>query len=736
MNEKLLHRLHFILVTIVAWVIGMKKLIEPDMWWYIKTGEWITQNGNAPKEDIFSYTFSGEEWINVKWLYELAVYWFSKFGGPEFTSIFQSLINVLIVFVLYKIFLLISENKNLEIWAIITITTLLICSYRMTARPETISHLFSLLVFYIFLKAKKSNIKLIYFWVLLQLFWVNFHEAYATGIIIMGAFIFGDIIHKKLSKKPLFNWHLLLAFGASILALALNPRGFSMILHPIEIFRQLKDNKFTSELFSWETAYYWTQWESWAFVIILFLGIITLFIGKNKNIISNLKPNVFSFGLGYFFVLILFGYLGFTAYRNIPFLVLMVSPLLAISFMKLGENIRTKSAVAYISCAFSIFAWFAIVSNTFYENTGSRNKFGLEVDPAFSPIGMTEKLSSLDFNQPHFSDYLSSSYALWKIQDYQSFIDLRDLDVFPKIFFEEVISATQSFEVFEEMDKLNQFKYAFVKRSDFPILITGLQQSATWKIEYADPIAILFSKNPDEKHVDIFGDFKSLETSSISNVINLIFYPFYSKIEPDVNLDFMAASFYQSTGDYTLALNRINKVIENPDFKYDALCLRAKVYDNMATLSGDDSLITLEWNDLSQAKKLERKNGKAYFLMGLALYQRGRTGDAVSEFKLSLKYDNQNSEAWSYLADCQNSLSQTDPNNAVKYTNNWFEYMGKALALDPSNSLLAYRLGVSYCERNECDKAQPILEKLGPLPYLRDEDNVTLMRCKKKCNAN
>ena len=88
------------------------------------------------------------------------------------------------------------------------------------------------------------------------------------------------------------------------------------------------------------------------------------------------------------------------------------------------------------------------------------------------------------------------------------------------------------------------------------------------------------------------------------------------------------------------------------------------------------------------------------------------------------------------LPGIQNSLSQTDPNNAVKYTNNWFEYMGKALALDPSNSLLAYRLGVSYCERNECDKAQPILEKLGPLPYLRDEDNVTLMRCKKKCNAN
>jgi len=100
-----------------------------------------------------------------------------------------------------------------------------------------------------------------------------------------------------------------------------------------------------------------------------------------------------------------------------------------------------------------------------------------------------------------------------------------------------------------------------------------------------------------------------------------------------------------------------------------------------------------------------------------------------------LKYDEKNSDAWSYLADCQNALTQTDPNNANKYTKNWFKYMEKAFALDPDNSLMAYRLGVSYCERNECDKAKPILKNLGPLPYLSPEDNKALMRCKKKCGA-
>jgi len=735
MNENLLNRINLILVAIVAWVIGMKKLIEPDMWWYIRTGEWITKNEGVPKEDVFSFTFSGVEWINVKWLYELVVYGFAQIGGPEFTSIFQSIIGVTLVLVLYGIYKLISERKNLALWTIISLITLFICSYRMTGRPETISHLFSLLVVFVFLKSKKCNIKAIYFWVPIQLLWVNFHEAYATGIVIMGAFVFGDIVKNKLQQKALFDKQLIIAFASSIAAVVINPRGFSMLLHPFEIFGQLSDNKFTAELFSWNTSFYWDQWEAWAFVMVFGLALISLFLGKIKNPIDNFKQNIYQFEPGYYFVLILFAYLGLTAYRNIPFFVLLASPLLVVGIQKVLTFDKIKGYLALGSILISCFAWWLIVSNTFYQNTGSRNLYGLEVDPTFNPIGMTEELEKLDYGQAHFSDYLSSSYPLWKITDYQSFIDLRDLDVFPKSFFEEVLSATQSFEVFEKMDELNNFQFAYLKRSDFPTLLSGLQQSPNWKMVYADPVAVLFTKTEDITHQDIFEDYKSLDVSAISSGLNIIFNPFYTIKKADVNMDYMAATFYQSTGDNKLVFSRVEKLMNDPEFKYNALCLRAQVYNDMELKSPSDSLILLQWNDLTEAKKLERKNGKAYFQMGLALYQRGRTGEAVSEFKTSLKHNENNADAWSYLADCQNALSQTDPANAAKYTNNWFKYMEKALAFDPNNSLIAYRLGVSYCERNECEKAKPILKKLGPLPYLRDEDNDALMNCKEKCDA-
>ncbi len=713
----------------------MKKLIEPDMWWYLKTGQWITTNGTVPKTDVFSYTFSGVEWINVKWLYEVIVYFFSQIGGPEFTSVFQSIITVAIVIALYKVYQFVTTEKKTGPWVTITLFTLFVCSYRMTGRPETISHLFSILVFLIFVTSKKSKPFLIYSWVILQIFWVNLHEAYATGIVLMAALVLGDLVQNKINKTSLFNKHLLLAFGFSILGIMVNPRGYTMLLHPLNIFGQLSDNKFTAELFSWETAFYWQQWESWAFVFTIMLVVLASIMGNMRNPITNLKSNINQFGLGYFVILILLTYLGLTSYRNIPFLILLSSPILAIGLQRLLVKNWMAQALEKGAIAASCVAWILIVSNVFYEKSESRNRYGLEVDPLYNPIGMTTVLSSIDYKQAHFSDYLTSSYPMWKIVDFESFIDLRDLDVFPKSFFEEVLSATQSFEVFEEMDSLNGFQYAFVKRSEFPTLISGLQQSPNWKMEYADPIAVLFTKKPDAEHKDIFENYKKTESSGIAKLLNNIFNPFYKQKEIAINNDLMAAYFYFSTEDFQLAIHRVNSVINDHDMKYEALCLRASIYDEMALMSGNDSLIKLEWNDLTEAKKIDRKNGKAYFQMGMALYKRGRFADAVTEFKLSLKYEDQNAEAWSYLADCQNALAQSNPQQAAKYAARWFEYMEKALELDPDNQILAYRLGVSYCERNECDKAQPILKNLNPMPFLRDADNQNLLKCKKKCGA-
>ena len=300
-----------------------------------------------------------------------------------------------------------------------------------------------------------------------------------------------------------------------------------MLIHPFEIFSQLNENKFTTELFSYDTHIYWQQWQSKAFVVFIVLFVLMIIFSKGKYIKEGFVELSKSIGLGYIVVIILFAYLGFSAQRNIPFFVLASSPVIAYGLTKIISN-KLKFPVLIVSLLLALTSYGMIVSNKFYELTDSNHTFGLQVSSGYNPIGLTKELEKIDYKQPHFSDYLSSSYPLWAIKDYQSFIDLRDLDVFPKAFFNDVILVTQDYPTFQKLDELNKFEYAYLKRTDFAELIGNLNQDTNWRMVFADPIACLFIKEADQKHQDIFQDFSELENTSISNGINAFFNPLYN----------------------------------------------------------------------------------------------------------------------------------------------------------------------------------------------------------------
>jgi len=45
-------------------------------------------------------------------------------------------------------------------------------------------------------------------------------------------------------------------------------------------------------------------------------------------------------------------------------------------------------------------------------------------------------------------------------------------------------------------------------------------------------------------------------------------------------------------------------------------------------------------------------------------------------------------------------------------------------------------LGVSYCQRNQCNEAKKYLEGMQKLPQLTDVENQNLMQCKKQCKVD
>ena len=56
-------------------------VVDPDIWWHLRTGQWIVDHGQMPATDPFSAYGAGKPWVAYSWLFEILVYaLFTKLG--------------------------------------------------------------------------------------------------------------------------------------------------------------------------------------------------------------------------------------------------------------------------------------------------------------------------------------------------------------------------------------------------------------------------------------------------------------------------------------------------------------------------------------------------------------------------------------------------------------------------------------------------------------------------------
>ena len=59
----------------------MRPIIDPDIWWHLREGQWIVSHHAVPTTDPFSTYGVGRRWIAYSWLFEVLVYGlFQGFG--------------------------------------------------------------------------------------------------------------------------------------------------------------------------------------------------------------------------------------------------------------------------------------------------------------------------------------------------------------------------------------------------------------------------------------------------------------------------------------------------------------------------------------------------------------------------------------------------------------------------------------------------------------------------------
>lgn len=750
--KKHLDKLPLVLLLLIAAAFSLKSLREPDLWWQIRIGEWILENDKIPTQDVFSFTYAGAEWVNIKWGSEVLFALLTKLSGPESVFLLQALIGVLLVFVLYRLSRIFQiEYFRFEISTPIAIFfTLLVAEYRINGRPEMFSHLFTVVFLLLLLQHRKQPSNKIYWLIPLQILWANLHEAFGIGIVLAGVFFVGEWIEYFLSQRNLLNGKKALPKQISLLlplvlaSVVVNPNGITLLTKPLNILGQVYENKYTTELFDFTMPDYW-QWNVYlaiALLIITKAGWLWQFFTQKKK--NKLLFVVNKLGVSYLLVLLAFFYLASTAYRNVIFFALVLFPALQAGLQFLFTKIKplTKyNSQLNIGLCLLLFAFYiAIITNKYYEYTNSRDRFGLEVLSTYNPSGAAEFVKQNKLSGKCFSDYLTSSYLLWKLQpEFKTFIDLRDLDVFPSEFFSTFAEAVTFPESFEKLDSVHRFSYVVLYRPQFASLHSYLMNESKFQLRFVDAVAAVYVRSEVKDSMPVaFTPSVPVQTSALSAVVNKVFNPLYEPYEyNEMNYDYIAASYYSNTGNLKEAEQYALKAAASKTENYKATEILGEVYYNKA-LQATTAEERTQWlnnagNAYQQSINTNVGFAPAHLGIGAVYFQQQNYTMALASFEKAIALDNANLNAHVFAAECCKYYINLNNAESKAYTDKAIALYKKADRLNPDNPNIMLNLGFLYFRINDCRNATAYLSKVADFEGLNESERKQAKDCLQKC---
>ena len=199
---------------------------DPDLWWHLRTGEWILQHHAVPQVDPFSGSMAGKPWQAYSWLYELIVVkLFQRFGLVGTVAYTAGMVLAITAAVRHLVKRLQSD------FSIITLLTFAACfsmGHLFTPRPWLFTVLFFVLEVDVLMQARRTGRLRELLWLpVIFALWANVHIEFIDGLLVLGL-AFGESIVARwwttaeTRIPPTWMGATLLA---SILATLANPYG-------------------------------------------------------------------------------------------------------------------------------------------------------------------------------------------------------------------------------------------------------------------------------------------------------------------------------------------------------------------------------------------------------------------------------------------------------------------------------------------------------------------------------
>jgi Flp pilus assembly protein TadD len=489
----------FVLVACFA----IHKIVAYDVWWQLKTGEWVLTNG-FPTNDPFSYATPDRPWIEMRWLYCVAINLIFKAFGLNY------LILAKVVVVLAAFCCLWFVDRGAPIWArCLGITcTLALAHFRFTIRPELITFVllsFTLLALYRYKSGGKAA--WIYVLPILQIVWTNSHTLFVLGPVTIWIFALAEFFSERF-RIPVLRENVISSRYRPLLTVAtlstvsclVSPYFFRGAIFPIQLFSEIQSGNILRELITeFQSPFSYASYSIFFVRYPIVAAISAAAFVLNRRQIS---PGVLCLWLAYL-------YLSVQAERNVSLFGLVAG---FSTIVNCSEAASQKSRVKVINicswttrtaCALiALVAIPAVVTDWYYQKIDPSRRFGFGIAKQRFPIKAMTFIDAQGLSGPVLANLTDSNFVLFDRGSKSIFVDGR-LEVYGGEIVKRADELFKTGNEFDETATTSGIEVAMIAYGKDGNLFRTINRKPDWAPVYFDESHVVFVRVTPENRATV-----------------------------------------------------------------------------------------------------------------------------------------------------------------------------------------------------------------------------------------
>ena len=369
---------------------------DPDVWWHLRTGEWMLLLHALLRVDPFSASKAGKPYAAYSWLFELLVSkWFQHGGIAGLVGYSASMVLAISVASRHLIKRLQTDFSYI---ALISFVACFSLSRLFTPRPWLFTILFFVLELDILMQARKTGKTRELLWLpVIFALWANLHIQFIDGLIVLGIALaeamgsrFNLWAGTRLRASALW-----LALAGSVLGTLVNPFGW-------HIYRVAYDLASQPGVLNKITELEALHFRIFADFLILFAA-----LGAAVALGWERRFRVFETGL-----FIFAAFVSFRSQRDIWVMAFVAALIIASTVTGRGEPPvrlpRFASTVSAILAALAIFGGFHVwhVNNALLDTEMVENL----------PVNAVHEIQTKGYAGPLYNDFNWGGYLIWALR--------------------------------------------------------------------------------------------------------------------------------------------------------------------------------------------------------------------------------------------------------------------------------------------------------------------------------